>query len=412
MEINFDRPARYSNRSDRRRIGMADLLSRRAALVRSGGTVAAAGIAAVALSQPRPAAAAMPPGALTLYDFGAKANGSDDSPALQKALTVAAAEERVIGGTGDTFTIASPVSVETANHTVKDWGFIGQGDVFKSAITGTSAVIKIQSGAGRQNRALKLMNFSIRGNGAGGNGLVLMAPSGSNFYNILLHNVTVENVGSAGFWLEGNVFETALAYCQATDCKLAGMRFSHGRSGFGGVLSAIHVQHPILAQNGTGLQVMNYARDVVVEGGYIRQSQKYGVYLSNGIDRPWRGTGFENNYISAKPSSTGTCSHIWANNNFICSGLRFYDEFGGARFAIGLPSQSNTSIIRDTARRCGAAASGLGDFLYVGGGNAAVIVDGCSGGDVVIAAGYSGNWKITNSQLESYPDITATYSNL
>jgi hypothetical protein len=187
------------------------------------------------------------------------------------------------------------------------------------------------------------------------------------------------------------------------------MTLAHGRAGFGGVLSAIHVTQPILAQNGTGLQVLNYARDILVEGGYIRNSDKYGVFLSNGIDRPWCGIGFENNYDSAKPSGSGTLAHILSNNNFVGSGLRFYDEFGGGRFAINVPTPINTTIIRDSTRRCGGSATGLGEFLYVGAGTGAVLVDGCSGGDVIFGSGYAGKWKITNSRLDSYPEITKDY---
>lgn len=388
---------------------MSQLVSRRAALLRGGSTVAGAGLITAALAQTQSAAAATTGAALSLYDFGAKANGSDDSAALSQALAVAAAEGRVIVGTGDTFTIATPVSCQTKNHTVRDWGFLGQGDKFISAIKNGGSVITILGG-GFHCRALKLMNFSIRGTRADGNGLALMCPAGGNLYNILIHAVTVENMGGSGFWLEGNVFETAMVFCQASDCIVSGMRFSHGRAGFGGVVSAIYVNHPILAQNGVGLEVLNWARDVVVEGGYIRQSQRNGVYLSNGNDKPWRGVGFENNYISQKPSATNTNSHIFANNNFLASGMNFYDEFGGARFGISVPIPINPSIIRDSSRSSGGGASGLGDFLLVGPGKGPVILDGCKGGDVAFQAGFAGKWKILHSQLDNYPDITATYS--
>jgi hypothetical protein len=368
-----------------------------------------------ALAQTQSAAAATVGSALSLYDFGAKGDGSDDSRALSSALAVAAAEARVIVGTGDTFTIASPVFCETKNNTVKDWGFIGQGDKFVSAIRNGGSIITIQSGRGYINRALKLMNFSVRGTRADGNGIDLRCPAGGNLFNILAHAVTIENVGGSGFYLEGNVFETALAYCQASDCIVSGMRFQHGRTGFGGVLSAIYVTHPILAQNGVGLEVLNWARDVVVEAGYIRQSQRNGVYLSNGIDKPWRGVGFENNYISQKPSPTSTHAHILAANNFLASGLNFYDEFGGAKFGICVPNPINPTIVRDTRRSSGPSLAGRGDatggeHMLVGPGKGPVILDGCSGGAVVFQSGYVGKWKITNSQLENYPDITATYS--
>jgi hypothetical protein len=394
---------------------MSQLVSRRAALLRGGSTVAGAGLITAALAQTQTAAAATVGSALSLYDFGAKANGSDDSAALSKALAVAAAEGRVIVGTGDTFTIATPVYCETKNHTVRDWGFLGQGDKFISAIRTNASIITIQGGRGFHCRALKLMNFAIRGTRADGNGLALMCPAGANLYNILVHAVTVENVGGSGFYLEGNVFETAMVYCQASDCIVSGMRFSHGRTGFGGVLSAIYVTHPILAQNGVGVEVLNWARDVVVEAGYIRQSQRNGVYLSNGNDKPWRGVGFENNYISQKPSPTSTNAHILAANNFLASGLNFYDEFGGAKFGICVPNPINPTIIRDTKRTSGPSLVGRGDatggeHLLVGPGKGPVILDGCSGGAVVFQPGYVGKWKISHSQLENYPDITATYS--
>jgi hypothetical protein len=387
-------------------------VSRRAAIFGCATIASGAGLALSSTGGTQSVLAASPQSALTLYDFGARGDGRDESAALDKALTVAAAEQRVVSGTGDTFVIAKPVTVETRNHITRDWGFIGQGDVFLSKVKSDDSVIKIQAGRGKQNRALKLMNFSIHGRKAEGNGIVLMCPGGANFYNALICNVTVESVGGAGFWLEGNVFETALAYCQATNCGEEGMYLANGRGGFGGVLSAIQVTHPILAANRIGIAVRNKARDVIVDGGYIRNSRQYGAYLSNGNDRPWRNIGFENNYDAAPPSGRGTHAHVWANNNFRCCGLHFYDEGGGARFAIALPSPIGTSTIRDCERRTGGQAAGLGEFLYVdSSGHGAVVVDGCTGGDVVFERGFRGKWRITNSIFANFPHVEETYSN-
>jgi hypothetical protein len=115
------------------------------------------------------------------------------------ALTAAFQSDSVAHLSGGTYTITSPIVIHITQTMQGPVGIDGGGATLISQVGGGQPLIQIVVDPGVSNlnfRYLTLSNFTIEGNGSEGDGIQLVADTGSSyFYNWNINNVTVEHVG-------------------------------------------------------------------------------------------------------------------------------------------------------------------------------------------------------------------------
>lgn len=234
--------------------------------------------------------------------------------------------------------LEQPVSV-TIDTVLDDdaWGIDGNhGTIVCSGFTGPAITIHSRALV----RGFRCVDLTLDRGG-------LKLSGDGNFYGAFLDKLWIEGVQGHGIHLEGAVFESQIFNSFIADCTGDGMRFEHNVAGR--VCSAMHVEGVDSVQNGRGMAIERFARDVVLSGCYFRDNRGPGCVLSNGHDRQWTALGFENNG-RADPSAP----HILAANNLIIHGSAFHDAADTGRYAVGLHSvTSNPSALVDCRRTRG-----------------------------------------------------------
>lgn len=331
----------------------------------------------------------------TLYDFGARPE-TDSTDAIQAALNWSVANNKPIICDGETYFVSRPIVVQNIAHNIKPFGLIGNGTCFthdpkKPPAQVTTPMFRFANGANFQMRYLILRDIIIKSNQFGGLELDGTA-NGGNIYLAVLHNVNVDDCSFDGFRLRGAVFETQLNQCRAFDCDNDGMMFE---TVGGRILSSIDINNCVIAQIGNrGVELLGNCRDVAMFGGYIRDCQGIGWYMSNGMTRALVGVGFENNCRSVAPGNNGNANaHVYANNNVNAYACTFHDAVGGSYWPITIANQANpSSIIACTRTSAGAAQSaGVGKLnLLSGAGGPTVLDNGPTLSPVNKQGGHSG----------------------
>src|SRR5258708_2550876 len=249
--------------------------------ITAGAAVAAAGLAATALSKPAAAAGLTK----TVLDFGAKGDGSsDDSGAFSAALQWAAANGGFVIVPAATYAVYNSITYASQGNAGAAWGLLGQGARIQSHMTGGQDVMTLVSY--HTVRYFQMYGISIQGSGSDGNGIHIYSPGGNQwFYNALIQGCSVERVGKSGLLMEGNTFESQIQDCFFQD-NHDGASFANSN---GGVVSTINIlacsfnQTPPYAPNTSNAQnVYGGPTDVRVYGGYCRENGSYGFYYNNG----------------------------------------------------------------------------------------------------------------------------------
>lgn len=177
-------------------------------------------------------------------------------------------------------------------------GFSGGGIKLISNIHDGSPIMKINmtGPAGSDVRYLTLEGFTILGNGAEGDGLVIECDSNASWvHTFVLRDVNVEGCGGNGMVLQGSVFEGQLFNCSAMSNKLDGMLIQPFA---GGVASAIKMFGGGLRKNvGRGIYLANGMRDLKAYGVDFIENGGFGLAAAQGLSLA-SGCHFENNGVA------------------------------------------------------------------------------------------------------------------
>lgn len=359
---------------------------------------AAAGLATVGATGSAKASAT---GLTTIYDFGAKGDGSsDDGPAFNAALQWAAQNMRQVLVPGAVYAIKTPISWSSQGNVTSLWGLEGLGAQLLSRVPAGADVMKLSSN--NTVRYLKISGISIVGNNADANGLHLFAPGSAFFNNCIIDAITVEQVGGSGLFFEGNVFESTVAHSSFQD-NGNGATFAHSQ---GGVCSAIDVVNCYMNQNNQyGLQATiigaqyGGTTDVRVYGGYYRQNKSYGMYYNNGSGTTAIiNVGFENNCTSLQPGNTNG-AHIYSLGGIKLRNCAGYNEFGGATYLLRGWFDYITTLDECAQSAGGAmAAAGPARLIQVFGPNTGVVLMRTCAGQVDVQSGNATPWIAQNCQ--------------
>jgi hypothetical protein len=378
-------------------------MKRRDFFVAGGAIAATAGLAgAAAAATTSGTVTAQPKTTPTIFDFGARGDGTtDDSAAFSKALQVAAAEGRRIIVPGLTYAIRNTVTYKSAGDVPNQWGLEGQGATLKSFITNGADVVKLTST--HIVRYFVVSGITIRGTAKDGNGLNFSVPGTSgHIYNATIDKIAIENVGVDGLRMEGNVFENQISNSFFQDCRHNGATFAHYK---GGICSSINIQGCYFNQNYKyGMEATNFdsqyggASDVRVIGGYCRQNKSYGFRYNNGTapGASVVNVGFENNCTSLSPGDPNG-AHVYMAVRAILRDCAGYNESGGATFLLR-GFFSDLALLDGCTQYAGGAmsASGKSRLVQVNGSNTGhVLMRGCGGG-LTVVSGTKCTWQAEN----------------
>jgi hypothetical protein len=287
----------------------SDLRSRRLTLARRAvlGSVglAAGGLAAAAVVPPADGRAAT----LSVRDLGAIGDGThDDTAALQAALDatfVAGRAGFLLIPPGDykitrTLRVAPPAGA--AGNIGRHSGITAHGARLVSTIADGSNVFEF---IGRSTiRFVLIEGLDILGSGEDGHGIYVESDRKETyFYNFCLRDVVVQNCGSDGCRMMGNVFEGQLINCYLRKNRGNGATFAHGVEG--GILSSIHIFGGVFGDNGNhGAALINACYDVSFHGCYFLLNGRFGLVAENGCTL-LSNCGFENNHERAHSFAEG-----------------------------------------------------------------------------------------------------------
>ncbi|MBC7103376.1 MAG: right-handed parallel beta-helix repeat-containing protein [Parvibaculum sp.] len=338
------------------------------------------GAAALLLTSPSAFAAPLAPAAAGLVglrsalEFGVTGDGLvDETDALQGAMDAvlnASAPSFLVIPPGR-YRVSRPLRIEyrreTTGNVTQPHGILAHGATLLSGITDGSDVLTITSHA--TTRFLLMEGLAIRGNRSEGRGLVFDCNrEGSYIYNLCLRDIFVENCGSDGLNMIGNIFEGQIFNCYFRDNGGTGAVLKHGDAG--GVLSAIHVFGSVFGGNANhGAVLSSPANDASFHGCYFLENGLFGLSAANGCPLLSH-CGFENNHMKAGSKATGD------------AGARI-SNFGTL---VGCTSHSihyQTHLVRSyivgdvTMIGCSASGSRLAALQSSGTGRATVI--GCRG---------------------------------
>jgi len=370
-------------------------MDRRRFLAAGSGVAALAGVAAA--NRPSSAAAApLPKGTPTVFEFGAAGDGhTDDSGAFGKALQHAAASATMVIVPAGRYAVANTITYKSEGNVGQGWGLICQGATLLSHIEKDDADI-VNLASSHIVRYFKLIgSLSIVGNGREANGIHIMALGAvPSFYNFLIDGLSVERCGGHGGLLEGDVFECTIANSYFQDMRHNGLTLAQSHKG---VISTVNIMNCFFNQNGQyGLATTNFDEkyggptDVRVYGGYARDNQGFGFYYNNGTRQASLiQVGFENNCRSKKPGDPEG-AHVYGLGSMRMKDCAGYNQTGGATHLLrgwlqGLTHLDGCSQGADAAM----AETGKSRLVQINGPRGShVYMVGCAGGiDVVPGAG-------------------------
>lgn len=319
----------------------------------------------------------------TVFDFGAKGDGTtDDSGAFSAALQASATGIGPVIVPAATYKINHTIAYSSKGNVGQPWGLLGQGALLVSGITNGSDVMQLTSN--NTVRYFQLSNLKIQGSGSDGYGLHLFCPTAAlYFYDIVIDGLYVEGAGKDGMLFEGNVFEAVVRDSYFQDNKGNGATFAHSK---GGDCSCIRVRDCFFMQNGNyGLLATTFdaqyggCRDVAVFGGYMRENKSYGAYFNNGVDIPLDGVGFENN---CKKLAVGdrTGAHVYSLTDMKMNNCVGYVNSGGSTYLLAGWWLANCYLNKCAMSVEGAPANYSGLVLLNGSNAGYVLMTECAGG--------------------------------
>lgn len=341
----------------------------------------------------------------SVQDFGAKGDGAtDDSSAFRAALAYSAANAELIKVPAKKYLIGSTIGLNITNVIGQKWGFAGEGGKLISGIRNGSDILKITC----QNtvRYLELSGLSITGTGTEGNGVSLLCFSNSWFlYDCIINNITVENCGKSGLYVEGNVFESGMCNSFFQDNHEHGAAFRNGPGLVGIVSTWVSLncnfsQNALNGLNSKGPVGNDYAApyDFRIYGGYMRDNGQEGLYLWNGtqpgacIDQ----VGFENNY-KKKPIGDQDGAHVYANTRINMRNCTGHTMASGASFLLN-SYMVGMAALDGCAQTDDGDAFGLTRLAKIHGDkNGLVRMTGCIGGHKTVA-GTPAKWQANYCQ--------------
>lgn len=276
---------------------------------------ASGGAAALLLTSPSAFAAPSAPavagfaGLRSAAEFGVTGDGlADETDAMQGAIDAVlnASTPSFLVIPPGRYRVSRPLRIEyrreTTGNVAHPHGIIGHGATLLSDIADGSDILTVTSYA--TTRFLLMEGLSIRGNRSEGRGIVFDCNrEGAYIYNLCLRDIFVENCGSDGLDMTGNIFEGQLFNCYFRDNGGNGAIWKHGDAG--GVLSAIHVFGSVFGGNANqGAVLSGPANDASFHGCYFLENGLFGLTAENGCPLLSH-CGFENNHMKAGSRTAG-----------------------------------------------------------------------------------------------------------
>lgn len=266
---------------------------------------------------------------LNASTYGAVGDGvTDDTTALQNALNDM--RTMAVGG-GATYLTINPGTYKVSSTLNVNFsavassggsGIIAYGAALASYITNNTPLLLIQATNGGLVRNFTIQGLALRGrrtSGTDGQGLVVKAPTGSEFfYNMCLRDVSIEQFTREGCQLAGDVFESQIfnSYFRGNNHGLSLANIGGGSSN--GILSSIHIFGCVFGDNtvhgvrtdaiGTGVAE---PYDIGFHGCYFLLNGQHGAYMNQGFSTMVN-CGFENNWNTATRQSTNY--QLWFQN--------------------------------------------------------------------------------------------------